>query len=67
MHAGYSYVSYHVIFALLVNGNIVALTKIPEANHVIHDGSLVRGALVRVKSYQANMVKNKQYVFKQIL
>ncbi len=30
-----------------------------QANRVIHDHSLVRGCLVRVKSYQANAVKGK--------
>lgn len=30
-----------------------------QANHVIHDNSLVRGCIVRVKSYQANSVKGK--------
>lgn len=39
--------------------NYVQCMLATQANHVIHDGSLVRGALVRVKSYQANMVKGK--------
>ncbi|OTB09130.1 hypothetical protein M426DRAFT_316422 [Hypoxylon sp. CI-4A] len=39
--------------------NYVQCMLATQANHVIHDGSLVRGALVRIKSYQANMVKGK--------
>ncbi|KAI0885655.1 replication factor-a protein [Annulohypoxylon maeteangense] len=39
--------------------NYVQCMLATQANHVIHDSSLVRGALVRVKSYQANMVKGK--------
>ena len=35
-----------------------------EANHVIHDNQLVRGCIVRVKSYQANEVKGKKYVLR---
>ncbi|CAK7566922.1 MAG: Replication factor A protein 1 [Sporothrix epigloea] len=30
-----------------------------QASHVVHDGKLVRGCLVRIKSYQANSVKGK--------
>ncbi|KAL1898793.1 Replication factor A protein 1 [Sporothrix stenoceras] len=30
-----------------------------QASHVVHDGKLVRGCIVRVKSYQANSVKGK--------
>ncbi|ETS74901.1 hypothetical protein PFICI_13385 [Pestalotiopsis fici W106-1] len=30
-----------------------------QANHVIHDETLVRGCIVRIKSYQANSVKGK--------
>lgn len=33
-----------------------------QANHVIHDGLLQRGCIVRIKSYQANEVKGKKYV-----
>lgn len=32
-----------------------------QASHVVHDGKLVRGCIVRVKSYQANSVKGKKY------
>ncbi|XXH03541.1 hypothetical protein Hte_009946 [Hypoxylon texense] len=39
--------------------NYVQCMLATQANHVIHDGSLVRGSLVRIKSYQANMVKGK--------
>ncbi|OAA68123.1 replication protein a DNA-binding subunit [Niveomyces insectorum RCEF 264] len=30
-----------------------------QANHVVHDGKLARGCIVRVKAYQANAVKGK--------
>ncbi len=30
-----------------------------QASHVVHDGKLARGCIVRVKSYQANSVKGK--------
>ncbi|KAI1662661.1 replication factor-a protein [Daldinia decipiens] len=39
--------------------NYVQCMLATQANHVIHNGSLVRGALVRIKSYQANAVKGK--------
>ncbi|KAI1762025.1 replication factor-a protein [Hypoxylon sp. FL1150] len=39
--------------------NYVQCMLATQANHVIHDKTLVRGALVRIKSYQANMVKGK--------
>ncbi|KAI0179132.1 replication factor-a protein [Hypoxylon sp. FL1284] len=39
--------------------NYVQCMLATQANHVVHDGSLVRGSLVRIKSYQANMVKGK--------
>ncbi|KAI2625884.1 replication factor-a protein [Hypoxylon sp. NC1633] len=39
--------------------NYVQCMLATQANHVIHEGALVRGALVRVKSYQANAVKGK--------
>ena len=31
-----------------------------QANHVIHDGKLVRGCIIRIKQYQANAVKGKK-------
>ena len=31
-----------------------------QASHVVHDGKLVRGCMVRIKSYQANSVKGKK-------
>lgn len=34
-----------------------------QANHVIHDGKLARGCIVRIKSFQSNVVKGKKYVF----
>ncbi|KAI1778327.1 replication factor-a protein [Hypoxylon cercidicola] len=39
--------------------NYVQSMLATQANHVIHDNSLVRGSLVRIKSYQANTVKGK--------
>ena len=33
-----------------------------QANHVVHDGKLVRGCIVRVKQYQPNNLKGKKYV-----
>lgn len=33
-----------------------------QANHVVHDGKLVKGCIVRVKSYNPNSVKGKKYV-----
>ena len=33
-----------------------------EANHVVHEGKLKKGSIVRLKSYQANAVKGKRYV-----
>jgi replication factor A1 len=34
-----------------------------EANHVVHEGKLKKGSVVRLKSYQANSVKGKRYIF----
>ncbi|KAI1107135.1 replication factor-a protein [Jackrogersella minutella] len=39
--------------------NYVQCMLATQANHVIHDNSLVRGCLVRIKEYQANKVKGK--------
>ncbi|KAI1865898.1 uncharacterized protein JN550_008156 [Neoarthrinium moseri] len=39
--------------------NYVQCMLATQANHVIHDNQLVRGCLVRIKSYQANSVKGK--------
>lgn len=33
-----------------------------QANHVVHDGKLVRGCLVRIKSSNPSAVKGKKYV-----
>lgn len=33
-----------------------------KANHVVHDGKLVRNCFIRVKQYQPNNVKGKKYV-----
>ncbi|KAI1363849.1 replication factor-A protein [Xylaria arbuscula] len=39
--------------------NYVQCMLATQANHVIHDNQLVRGCIVRIKSYQANEVKGK--------
>jgi replication factor A1 len=41
--------------------NYVQCMLATQANHVVHDGVLQRGCIVRIKSYQANMVKGKKY------
>ncbi|TVY35706.1 Replication factor A protein [Lachnellula subtilissima] len=33
---------------------------LPEANHVVHDGKLKKGSIVRLKAFQANAVKGKR-------
>lgn len=33
-----------------------------QANHLVHDGKLVRGCIVRCKSYNASSIKGKPYV-----
>lgn len=33
-----------------------------KANHVIHDGKLVRGCFARVKEFTPNQLKGKKYV-----
>ncbi|RYO92346.1 hypothetical protein DL766_010344 [Monosporascus sp. MC13-8B] len=48
---------YRVVLSDL--SNYVQCMLATQANHVIHDNSLVRGCIVRVKSYQANSVKGK--------
>jgi replication factor A1 len=43
-------------------GFISHITDTPaEANHVVHDGKLKKGSIVRLKQYQANAVKGKRY------
>ncbi|GAP89554.1 putative replication factor-a protein 1 [Rosellinia necatrix] len=39
--------------------NYVQCMLATQANHVIHDGQLARGCIVRIKAYQANSVKGK--------
>ncbi|ORY57296.1 replication factor-a protein 1 [Pseudomassariella vexata] len=39
--------------------NYVQCMLATQANHVIHDNQLIRGCIVRIKSYQANSVKGK--------
>ncbi|KAH8912027.1 replication factor-a protein 1 [Coniochaeta sp. PMI_546] len=39
--------------------NYVQCMLATQANHVVHDGKLTRGCIVRLKSYQANSVKGK--------
>jgi len=41
----------------------LALTnRFSEANHVVHEGKLKKGSIVRLKQYQANAVKGKRFV-----
>ncbi|KAH8592769.1 hypothetical protein B0O99DRAFT_689322 [Bisporella sp. PMI_857] len=40
--------------------NFVQSMLATQANHVVHDGKLKKGSIVRVKSYQANSVKGKK-------
>lgn len=42
--------------------NYVQCMLATQANHVVHDGKLVKGCIVRVKSYNPNLVKGKKYV-----
>ncbi|EFX03800.1 replication protein a DNA-binding subunit [Grosmannia clavigera kw1407] len=39
--------------------NFVQTMLATQGNHVVHDGKLVRGSIVRIKAYQANAVKGK--------
>ena len=39
----------------------------PEANHVVHEGKLVVNSIVRLKQYNANVVKGKQYAIRTLL
>jgi replication factor A1 len=40
--------------------NYVQCMLATQANHVVHDNLLERGSIVRVKQYQANLVKGKK-------
>jgi replication factor A1 len=40
--------------------NYVQCMLATQANHVVHDGLLQRGSIVRIKGYQANNVKGKK-------
>lgn len=40
--------------------NYVQCMLATQANHVVHDGKLVKGCIVRVKSYNPNSVKGKK-------
>lgn len=42
--------------------NYVQTMLATQGNHVVHDGQLVRGCIVRIKAYQANAVKGKKCV-----
>ena len=42
--------------------SLIRVNKFLEANHVIHDGKLKKGSIVRLKQYQANAVKGKRFV-----
>ncbi len=41
--------------------NYVQCMLATQANHVMHDGLLQRGSIVRVKQYQAQCLKGKKY------
>lgn len=43
--------------------NYVQCMLATQANHVMHDGLLTRGSIVRVKKYQAQVLKGKKSVF----
>jgi replication factor A1 len=40
----------------------VVTHSLAEANHVVHEGKLKKGSIVRLKQYQANAVKGKRFV-----
>jgi len=42
--------------------NYIQCMLATQANHIIHDGKLVRGCIARIKSYQSSAVKGKKYV-----
>ncbi len=42
--------------------NYVQCMLATQANHVVHDGKLQRGCIVRLKQYQAQALKGKRYV-----
>jgi replication factor A1 len=42
--------------------NYVQCMLATQANHVMHDGHLQRGSIVRVKQYQAQSLKGKKCV-----
>lgn len=41
--------------------NYVQCMLATQANHVVHDGKLVKNCILRVKSFQSNSVKGKKY------
>jgi replication factor A1 len=45
------------------NPPLSALTPSKEANHVIHDGKLKKGSIVRLKQWQAHSIKDKKFVY----
>jgi replication factor A1 len=42
--------------------NFVQCMLATQANHVMHDGQLQRGSIVRVRAYQAQSLKGKKCV-----
>ena len=40
--------------------NFVQSMLATQANHVLHEGKLKKGSIVRLKQYQANAVKGKK-------
>lgn len=47
--------------------NYVQCMLATQANHVVHEGKLVRGCIVRLKSYQANAIKGKKSVYSALV
>lgn len=41
--------------------NYVQCMLATQANHVVHDGKLVKGCILRLKTYSSNSVKGKKY------
>jgi replication factor A1 len=41
--------------------NFVQCMLATQANHVVHDGRLVKGSILRLKTYSSNQVKGKKY------
>ncbi|KAG8532533.1 uncharacterized protein KY384_002410 [Bacidia gigantensis] len=51
---------FRVVFSDI--SNFVQSMLATQANHVVHEGKLVKGCFVRLKSFQANQVKGKRII-----